>query len=149
MCYLNVLLRKTFLIFFCGLTLSWRRSPSYRNHSTGFYMIGTSSIGFYMIGTYVMKELTQSAWIHLRCILRHFIQRLRDISKRVDLQISETSRARLIKDVSSETSLRSLRISQRNLWVASQTVILGLQTKGFCGYLFIYRRVFEYFAKLT
>ena len=149
MCYLNVLLRKTFLIFFCGLTLSWRRSPSYRNHSTGFYMIGTSSIGFYMIGTYVMKELTQSAWIHLRCILRHFIQRLRDISKRVDLQISETSRARLIKDVSSETSLRSLRISQRNLWVASQTVILGLQTKGFFGYLFIYRRVFEYFAKLT
>ena len=139
MCYLNVLLRKTFLIFFCGLTLSWRRSPSYRNHSTGFYMIGT----------YVMKELTQSAWIHLRCILRHFIQRLRDISERVDLQISETSRARLIKDVSSETSLRSLRISQRNLWVASQTVILGLQTKGFCGYLFIYRRVFEYFAKLT
>ena len=159
MCYLNVLLRKTFLIFFCGLTLSWRRSPSYRNHSTGFYMIGTSSIGFYMIGTssigfymigtYVMKELTQSAWIHLRCILRHFIQRLRDISKRVDLQISETSRARLIKDVSSETSLRSLRISQRNLWVASQTVILGFQTKGFFGYLFIYRRVFEYFAKLT
>ena len=149
MCYLNVLLRKTFLIFFCGLTLSWRRSPSYRNHSTGFYMIGTSSIGFYMIGTYVMKELTQSAWIHLRCILRHFIQRLRDISKRVDLQISETSRARLIKDVSSETSLRSLRISQRNLWVASQTVILGFQTKGFFGYLFIYGRVFEYFAKLT
>ena len=43
------------------------------------------------------------------CILdafwRRLIQRLRDISKRADLQISETSPWRLIKDVSSETSL--------------------------------------------
>ena len=57
------------------------------------------------------------------------IQRLRDISKRADLQISETSPGRLIKDVSSETSLRSPRFSQRRLWVAPETVILGLQTK--------------------
>ena len=35
----------------------------------------------------------------------------------------------LIKNVSSETSLRSLKFSQRRLWVASGTVILGLQTK--------------------
>ena len=42
-------------------------------------------------------------------------KRLRDISKRTDLQISETSPVRCIKDVSSETSLRSLRSSQRRL----------------------------------
>ena len=51
--------------------------------------------------------------------LRRLIHRLRDISKRADLQISERSPWRLIKDVSSETSLRSLRFSQRRLWVAS------------------------------
>ena len=61
--------------------------------------------------------------------LRRLIQRLRDISKRAHLQISETSPWRLIKDVSSETSLRSLRFSQRRLWVASARLILGLQTK--------------------
>ena len=61
--------------------------------------------------------------------LRRLIQRLRDISKRADLQISETSPWRLIKDVSSETSLRSLRFSQRRLWVTSARLILGLQTK--------------------
>ena len=60
---------------------------------------------------------------------RRLIQRLRDISNRADLQISETSPWRLIKDVSSETSLRSLRFSQRRLWVASARLILGLQTK--------------------
>ena len=37
--------------------------------------------------------------------LRHLIQRLRDISRRADLQISVTSPGRLIKNVSSETSL--------------------------------------------
>ena len=37
--------------------------------------------------------------------LRRLMQRLRDISKRADLQISETSPVRCIKDVSSETSL--------------------------------------------
>ena len=62
--------------------------------------------------------------------LRHLIQRLKDISKKADLQISETSPGKLIKGVSSETSLRSLRFSQRRLRVASETVILGLQTKG-------------------
>ena len=51
--------------------------------------------------------------------LRRLIQRLRDISKRADLQISDTSPWRLIKDVSSEMSLRSLRFSQRRLRVAS------------------------------
>ena len=40
---------------------------------------------------------------------------LRDVSKRADLQISKTSPVRCIKDVSSETSLRSLRSSQRRL----------------------------------
>ena len=48
--------------------------------------------------------------------LRRLIQRLRDVSKRADLQISETSRWRLIRDVCSETSLRSLRFSQRRLF---------------------------------
>ena len=38
-------------------------------------------------------------------------QRLKNISKMADLQIFETSLERLIKDVSSETSLRSLRSS--------------------------------------
>ena len=38
--------------------------------------------------------------------LRRLIERLRDISKRADLQISETSPGRLVKDVFSETSLR-------------------------------------------
>ena len=47
--------------------------------------------------------------------LRLLIQGLREISKRTDLQTSETSPRRLIKDVSSETSLRSLRLSQRHL----------------------------------
>ena len=47
--------------------------------------------------------------------LRRLIQRLRDISKRADLQISEMSTVRCIKDASSETSLRSLRSSQRRL----------------------------------
>ena len=39
--------------------------------------------------------------------LRRLIQRLRDILKRADLQVSETPPGRLIKDVSLETSLRS------------------------------------------
>ena len=74
--------------------------------------------------------------------LRRLMQRLRDISKRADLQISETSAKRLIKDVSSETSLKSLRFSQRRLLVTSETVNLGLQTKalfiqGMTAYLFI------------
>ena len=56
--------------------------------------------------------------------LRRFMQRLRNISKRADLQISETSSGRLIKDFSTETFLRSLRFSQRCLWVASEAVIL-------------------------
>ena len=47
--------------------------------------------------------------------LRRLMQRLRDNSKRADLQISETSAVRCIKDVSSETSRRSLRSSQGRL----------------------------------
>ena len=77
---------------------------------------------------------------------RRLKQRLRDISRRADFEISETSPGRLIRDVSSETSLRSLRLSQRP--VASQTVILCLQTKSFFGYLFIYLRVLKNFIKL-
>ena len=80
--------------------------------------------------------------------LRRLMQRLRDISKRADLQISETSPVRCIKDVSSETSLRSLRSSQRRLWVASETAISFFQTEAFFSYLLIYLRVFKYFANL-
>ena len=47
--------------------------------------------------------------------LRRLMQRLRDISKRADSQISETYPRRLIKDVPSKTYLRSLRLSQRHL----------------------------------
>ena len=82
-----------------------------------------------------------------RCIsdasLRRLMQRLRDISKRADLKISETSPVRCIKDVSAETSLRSLRSSQRRLRVASETVIGYFQTGAFFGYLLIYLRVFN------
>ena len=39
-----------------------------------------------------------------------FRKHLRDISKRADLQLSETSPVRSIKDVSPETSLRSLSL---------------------------------------
>ena len=74
--------------------------------------------------------------------MRRLKQRIRDISKRTDLQISETSPGRLIKDISLETSLRSLRHSQRRFWVASEAVILCPQTKSFFGNLFIYLRVF-------
>ena len=63
--------------------------------------------------------------------LRRLMQRIRDISKRADLQISETSPMRCIKDVFSETSLRSLRSSQRHLWVASESVIRYFQTEAF------------------
>ena len=80
--------------------------------------------------------------------LRHLMQRLRDISKRVDLQISETSPVRCIIDASSETSLRSLRSSQRCLWVSSEIVIRYFQTEAFFGYILIYLRVFKYFANL-
>ena len=48
--------------------------------------------------------------------LRLLMQCLRDISKRGDFQISETSHGSLIKSVSSETYLRSLRFSQRPVY---------------------------------
>ena len=80
--------------------------------------------------------------------LTRLMQRLRDISKRADLQISETSPVRFIKDVSSEMSLRPLRSSQRRLWVASETEIRYFQTETFFGYLLINLRVFKYFANL-
>ena len=64
-------------------------------------------------------ELSQTYPSRPGCIsdasLRRLIQRLRDVSKRADLQISEMSRWRWIRDISSETSLRSLRFSQRRL----------------------------------
>ena len=81
--------------------------------------------------------------------LRRLIQCLREISKRADLQISETSLERLIIDNSSVMSHRSLRFSQGRLSVASETVILGLQIKAFFGYLFIYLQVFTFSAKLN
>ena len=61
--------------------------------------------------------------------LRRFIQRLRHISKRADLGMSEASPRRVTKDVSLETALISLKFSQRLLRVASKTFILGIQTK--------------------
>ena len=86
--------------------------------------------------------------------LRRLMQRLRDISKRADLQISERSAKSLIKDVSLEMSLKSLRFSQRRLLVTSETVNLGLQTKvlfiqGMTAYLFISLWVVIFFAKLN
>ena len=45
---------------------------------------------------------TQPTWMHLA--LRHLYQHLRDVSDRDDLQISEMSLMRSIKDVSSEMS---------------------------------------------
>ena len=80
--------------------------------------------------------------------LRHLMQCLRDISKRADWQTLETSPVRCIKDVSSETSLRSRRSSQRRLWVTFQTVIRYLQPEAFFGYILIYLHVFKYFANL-
>ena len=51
-----------------------------------------------------------------RCIFEtSLIHYLRDISNRADLQISETYPERLIKDIFSEMSLRSLRFSQKRL----------------------------------
>ena len=94
---------------------------------------------------------TQPAWLHFRCIsesLRGLMQRLRDISKRADLQISETSPVRCIKDVSSEMSLRSLRSSERRLRVEFESFIRYFQTEAFFGYLLICLRVLKYFANL-
>ena len=76
------------------------------------------------------------------------MQRLREILKRADFQISETSHVRCIEDASSETSLRFLRSSQRRLSVASETVSLYFETEAFFGYLLIYLHVFKYFANL-
>ena len=81
----------------------------------------------------------------LRCLM----QRLRDISKGAHLKISETSPGRLIKYTSSEMYLGSLRLSHRVFECKQMTVILGLQTKAFFGYLFLCLRVFKYFAKLN
>ena len=49
------------------------------------------------------ENQSQPAWMDL---MRHLIQRLRDISKRVDLQISETTPRRLIKEVSTSPPRR-------------------------------------------
>ena len=99
--------------------------------------------------TYHWLNITQSTWMHLSCIFetshtvsqRHpkedWLENLWDVSREIDY-----------KDVSSETFLRSLRFSQRRLWVASETAILGFQTNGFFGYLIIYLWVIKYFAKL-
>ena len=84
---------------------------------------------FKVLRRQIIRIITQPAWMHLRCI-------------------SETSLGRLIRDISSETSLRSLKLSQRRLWAASEAVILGLQTKAFYGNLFVYLRVFKHFVKL-
>ena len=87
----------------------------------------------------------------LRCLTQ---QRLRDISKRADLQISKTSSVRTIEGSSFEgiskvSLLRPLTFSQRHLWIASETVTLGLQTEGLFGYLFFYLRIYKHFTKLT
>ena len=51
-------------------------------------------------------------------------------------------------EIDSDTSLRSLRFSQRRLWIVSETVILCFQTEAFFGYLLIYWCVSKYFSKL-
>ena len=86
----------------------------------------------------------RSHWCTSYASLKRLIQRLRDMA---DLQIPETSPGRLIKGITSEASLRSRRFSQKRLWVATETVTLGLQIKGLDDYLFIYLRVFECFVK--
>ena len=53
------------------------------------------------------------------------------ISKRTDLQISETSPGGLIKGIISKTPLRSIRFSQTRFWVAYEALIFGLQTEAF------------------
>ena len=68
---------------------------------------------------------TQRAWMHLRCISETphtaFQRCLKEglFSNLWDF-LKFSIRWRLIRDVSSETSLRSLRFSQRRLWVASE-----------------------------
>ena len=52
------------------------------------------------------------------------------VSETSERRLIYKSLGRLIKDVSSEMSLRSLTFSQRRLWVASETVNVGLETKG-------------------
>ena len=81
--------------------------------------------------------------------LRRVIQRFRDISKRVDLKISETSARRLIKDVSSEATMIFSETSLSCIWDCSS----GPSNYGIVhlrhGYLFIYLRVFIFFSKLN
>ena len=133
-------------IVVCFEYLSVKRAPNIRKPVNWFVIQIVKVIAKRHFCTdYVWRQLL--VWIFLSvtmyytvhswhgCIsdasLRRLIQCLRNISKRADFQISETSPGRFIKDVSSETSLRSLRFSQRRLWIVSETVILGLQTKTF------------------
>ena len=67
-----------------------------------------------MFGFLVRSVAGEPVWIS-DAFFRRLIQRLRDISKRADLQISETSPGTLIKGVCSEASVRLLMFSHRYL----------------------------------
>ena len=84
----------------------------------------------------------------MAALLRRLIKRLRHISWRENHKSLTRLPGEGLRTSPQKPLLRSLRFSQRRLWVASDTVILGLQTKGFFSYLFIYLQVFIYFAKL-
>ena len=74
-------------------------------------------------------EVTQLAWMHIRCIFEvpHTTYQ-RYLKEGWFANLWDVSR-RLIKDVSSERSLRFLKFSLGRSWVASETVILGPHTK--------------------
>ena len=80
----------------------WRRKYSYLlNDLRNFNETFRKDVAFF--GKSILFEM--SLW--------RLMQRLRDISKRADLQIYKMSPERLIRDVSSKTSLRYLSLFQK------------------------------------
>ena len=117
-------------------------------HIDDFYLSRFDWVLMFRLVT--MVRVTHPVWMHLRCIsITSHTASQRHLKEGSVEQISETSPERLIRDVSLEASLRSLSPSQRHLWVASETVVFGFETKTFFGYLFIYLWVFKHFVKLT
>ena len=115
-------------------------------------LIRFSKLFWFSIGVWIIQYFVFFSHGRHGCIsdtsLRGLMQHLRYISKRDDLQFSETAMVRLIKDAFSETSPRSFRSSQRRPWVASEIAILCFQTEACFGHLFIYLHIFKHFAKL-
>ena len=67
----------------------------------------------------------------------------------VSCSVSETSQREMMCKSLRHLPGECLEMSpQRRLWVAYEDAILGLQTKPYFGYLFIYLRVFKHFVKL-